>query len=527
MTKLPSLSELSLFSCQLNSASPSIDYANFTSLEYLDLSGNDLFSKLPYWLFNLSGLSYMNLGGNRFQGQIPSALLNIRNLHTLILWDNMLSGKIPDWLGQFGNLHYLILSHNLLTSSIPMTLGNLSSLRDFRVTSNQLTGTLPENFGQLSNLEVLSVAENYLSGVVSHRNFINVSNLQILALGSPSLVFDFDPHWTPPFQLHDLTLAYVNLKLLPWFYTQRSLDYLKMENSLFTLEPQEKFWSWAANIQFLSLFNNSMPWDMSNVLLNSEVIWLVANGLSGGLPRLTPNVRIFNIGRNNLSGSLSPLLCHKMKRENNLQYLSIFENFLSEGIPDCWENWKSLLHVDLKGNNLTGMIPHSMGTLSSLLSLQLDDNNLHGPIPLSLQNCQKLMILNLAENKFSGIIPKWFGQNMRALQLRSNEFSGNVPLRICQLSSLIVLDLANNRLTGTMPNCLLNIKAMVSNNATTDIKIGFVVRGIGKIFVFDVKLLTKGNELVYRNYMHVIDFSSNQFSGKIPLEVFRQSGSLH
>jgi Leucine-rich repeat (LRR) protein len=73
LTKIPSLSELHLSS---ESASPSLLFANFTSLEYLDLSYNDFFSELPVWLFNLSGLSYLDLGDNRFHGQLPKNLLN-------------------------------------------------------------------------------------------------------------------------------------------------------------------------------------------------------------------------------------------------------------------------------------------------------------------------------------------------------------------------------------------------------------------------------------------------------------------
>lgn len=122
-----------------------------------------------------------------------------------------------------------------------------------------------------------------------------------------------------------------------------------------------------------------MPWNMSNVLLNSELVWLVGNGLSGGLPQLTSNVSILDIGRNNLSGSLSPLLCQKMIGKSNLKYLSVYLNRLSGGLTECWGNWKSLIHVDLGGNyNLTGRIPHSMGSLSNLMSLHIFNTNCMG-----------------------------------------------------------------------------------------------------------------------------------------------------
>jgi Leucine-rich repeat (LRR) protein len=265
LTMFPSLSELYLSNCLLESVNPSLLYANFTSLEYLDLSCNYFISEFPIWLLNISGLSYLDLRGNRFHGQIPKTLLNLRNMDSLFLGDNMFSGKIPKCLGQLGGLKILGLSYNSFTGSIPTTLGNLSSLTVLRVASNHLTGTLPECFGQLSNLEELDVRGNNLSGVISKRNFAKLSNLQILSFGSPSFNFDFDPNWIPPFKLQDLVLEYVDLKLLPWFYTQTSLISIHIYYSLFKNVSQEMFWNLTTYCQFISLSNNTMPWDISNV----------------------------------------------------------------------------------------------------------------------------------------------------------------------------------------------------------------------------------------------------------------------
>ena len=521
LTKLPLLYELHLSSCLLESASPSLLYANFTSLEYLDLSYNDFFSELPVWLFNLSGLSYLDLGDNRFHGQLPQNLLNSQNLQLLDLRDNMIGGTIPDWIGQLGNLQYLSLYRNLLIGSIPTTLGNLSFLTTFNVASNNLTGSL-ESLGKLSKLEALIVGDNYyLSGVLTHQNFTKLYNLKKLYLGSPFFIFDFDPHWIPPFKLQLLDLKYVNLKLVPWLYTQTTLAFLFIGSSSFNNTSPEMFWSFVFHFKFLSLYNNSMPWNMSNVLLNSELVWLVGNGLSGGLPRLTSNVSVLHIGNNNLSGSLSPLVCQKIIGKSNLKYLAISDNHLSGGLTECWGNWKSLIHVDLGGNyNLTGRIPHSMGSLSNLMSLHIFNTKLNGEIPASLKNSQKLVIVNLSKNKLSGNIPNWIGNDMKVIQLRSNEFSGDIPLQICQLSSLFVLDLSNNRLTGTIPHCLQNIKSMIFNNSILDI-FSISCNFFGVTVDIYVPLLTKGNDLSYSKYMHDVDLSNNQLSGRIPLEVFR------
>ncbi|AET02472.2 LRR receptor-like kinase family protein [Medicago truncatula] len=520
LTMFPSLSELHLYRCQLKSASQSLLYANFTSLEYLDLSQNDFFSDLPIWLFNISGLAYLNLQANRFHGQIPETLLKLQNLITLILMGNEMSGKIPDWIGQFTNLEYLELSMNLLIGSIPTTLGNVSSLTVFDVVLNNLTGSLPESLGKLSNLEVLYVGENNLSGVVTHRNFDKLFNLKELWFGSPLSIFNFDPQWIPPFKLQLLDLKCANLKLIPWLYTQTSLTTLKIENSTFKDVSQDKFWSLASHCLFLSLFHNNMPWNMSNVLLNSKVTWLIDNGLSGGLPQLTSNVSVFNLSFNNLTGPLSHLLCHNMIENTNLMFLDVSDNHLSGGLTECWGNWKSLIHVNLGNNNLTGMIPNSMGSLSNLMSFHISNTMLHGEIPVSLESCKKLVIVNFRNNKFSGNIPNWIGQDMEVLQLRSNEFSGDIPSQICQLSSLFVLDLSNNRLTGAIPQCLSNITSMTFNDVTQN-EFYFSYNVFGVTFITTIPLLSKGNDLNYPKYMHVIDLSNNSLSGRIPLEIFR------
>jgi len=54
VTLLPSLLELHLRGCQLETKYPFVQYANFTSLQVLNLAHNHFLSELPSWLFNLS-----------------------------------------------------------------------------------------------------------------------------------------------------------------------------------------------------------------------------------------------------------------------------------------------------------------------------------------------------------------------------------------------------------------------------------------------------------------------------------------
>ncbi|KAK7246075.1 hypothetical protein RIF29_40933 [Crotalaria pallida] len=403
---------------------------------------------------------------------------------------------------------------------MPMKRGNLSSLTALDLTYNQLNGSLPENLGQLFNLELLGVGENLFTGNISQKILKTLSNLKHLSLGSPALIFDFDLEWIPPFQLYGVWLAYIGPKPPSWLFKQSSLLVLTISSSSLSFEPHDKFWNFAP-LRFLSL-HNMIDADMSSVLLTSKITLMNSNTLRGGLPRISTNVTLLILNDNSLSGSISPLLCHKMKGKSNLEYLDLSYNNLSGGLSDCWMHWKSLLHVNLGHNNLTGKIPESMGLLSNLISLNLQKNKLFGEVPLSLKNCQSLWILNFEGNKFCGGIPYWTSKSLKALQLRSNQFSGNIPSQICQLNSLKVLDFANNRLFGPIPNCLHNITSMVSDYASFDhffvqyyLENRFVIYDIGLL------LLIKGSELIYHeNLMYLVDLSSNSLSGTIPLEIY-------
>ncbi|XP_061347793.1 receptor-like protein EIX2 [Gastrolobium bilobum] len=507
-TMLPSLSELYLRSCQLNNLSPSLQYANFTALQILDLRGNKFDSELPKWLFNLSGIFNIDLSSSVLRGQLPKALLNLRHLESLGLEKNHFNGPIPDWLGQFEHLQYLDLVKNNFSGSIPVSLGNLSSL------------------------VFLGVGRNQLTGIVSERNFAKLSKLKYLSIYSlPPLIFDFDSHWIPPFQLQQLIFGFAGSELPVWLYTQRSIDTLKIVHSSF--EAPGDFWNFVSRITFLDLERNSIDGNLSKVLLNSTYINLSSNDLKGSLPQLSSNVAVLDIASNSLSGSISPLLCDRkrlLNGESNLVYLDLSDNRLSGGLTNCWHNWKSLVHINLGSNNLTGKIPRSMGLLSDLTTLHLHENNLYGEIPPSLQNCHSLLIFNVRENNFSGNIPKWIPQSAMALQLRSNQFSGNIPPQICQMTSLIILDFADNRISGHIPNCLDDITALISNNASRS-KLAFYVNvsNIYYSFVDSLELVTKGQGSYYRanlHFMTLIDLSNNDLSGTIPPQMFSLVG-LH
>ncbi|XP_028785860.1 receptor-like protein EIX2 [Neltuma alba] len=506
-TLVPFLTELHFDSCQLSNISPSLRYVNFTSLEVLGLAHNAFSSEFfPDWLGQLEHLQFLDVSENSF------------------------SGPIPDWLGQLEHLQVLDVGENSFSGPIPSTLGDISSLILLDISSNYLNESLPETIGQLFNLEALYFDNNRLTGHVSEKVFANLSNLNYLSMGSPGLIFDFDPVWVPPFQLGGLHLDHmVGSKLPAWIYTQTWLSKLVITYSTISFEPQNKFWDFVARVPDIRLQYNTIHGEMSNVLLNSTVINLSSNKIKSNLPRLSQNVAMFNVSYNSFQGPISPLLCQKMNGTSQLKYVDMSVNLLSGGLTNCWMHWKSLVFVRLDDNNLTGTIPPSIGLLSNLVVLHLNKNNLFGEIPFSLGNCGKLQILDVGENKLSRFSTNWIIQNVKILRLRSNQLSGNIPPQICQLASLRILDFADNNISGSLPICLKNLTGMTFSNSSNNraYRVGIKTLRLTCVPRDRVMVHIKGQGLIYDEnlmFLHAIDLSSNNISGSIPPEMFSLAG---
>ncbi|XP_061366620.1 receptor-like protein EIX2 [Gastrolobium bilobum] len=136
----------------------------------------------------------------------------------------------------------------------------------------------------------------------------------------------------------------------------------------------------------------------------------------------------------------------------------------------------------------------------------------------------------LAELEIFGNIPNWIPQSATALQLRSNQFSGTIPPQICQRPSLIILDFADNKISGHIPNCLDNITALISNNASqSKLAFYFDFQSIYFYFGDSLELVTKGQGSEYAKNLHfmtLIDLSNNDLYGTIPPQMFSLIG-LH
>ncbi|XP_031383045.1 receptor-like protein EIX2 isoform X1 [Punica granatum] len=179
---------------------------NNKQLAFLDLRYNSMRGELPKNLSNLCHLFALKLGGNDLTGGISAALGNpfscLQNtLRYLDLQGNKISGRLGDEIRHFKNLEYIGLSGNSIEGPIPVYLPQLSSLKELDLGYNNLTGGIPESIGQMSNLFYLVLSNNLLKGVVTELHLANLTSLTWLDISSNELAVKINPKVVPHFNL--------------------------------------------------------------------------------------------------------------------------------------------------------------------------------------------------------------------------------------------------------------------------------------------------------------------------------------
>ncbi|KAB2617223.1 protein suppressor of npr1-1 [Pyrus ussuriensis x Pyrus communis] len=189
LSGLSKLQSLYLENCNLTNDAIPKDLGGLSSLEVLDLSGNE-FSGLP----SLSGLSelrslYLN-NCNLTNDAIPKDLGGLSSLEVLDLSGNEFSG-LPSLSG-LSELWCLYLKNcNLTNDAIPKDLRGLSSLKVLDLSGNEFSG-LPSLSG-LSKLRCLYLKNCNLTNDAIPKDLRGLSSLKVLDLsgnefsGLPSL----------------------------------------------------------------------------------------------------------------------------------------------------------------------------------------------------------------------------------------------------------------------------------------------------------------------------------------------------
>ncbi|CAB4307270.1 unnamed protein product [Prunus armeniaca] len=485
VNKLPSLVELHLRSCGIQSLPFSLQTTNLTH-HFCSLISHIIYnSSLSEWISNLTSLRNLDLSVNSFSGPFPHELASFKSLEHLDLSYNILHDQIPKFVGNLCNLKILSLAGNkfdggirdLLTGFTNCTNNTLESLD---LSSNRLEGELPATLGMLHNLEYLGLHHNYMNGSIPE------------SLGHLSKLAHLDLSWNS-WQGILTESHFINL-------TRLGKASIPIEISKF---------------KFIDLSHNQFEGPLPIWYTNATVLSLESNLFFGPIPsnvdQLFPNLQELYLSENHLNGTIPPSICNI----EGLSILSLRSNQLHGEFPKAWSLWSRMYVVDVANNGLSGNIPSSMGIPSSLLILKMNDNNFRGEIPSSLKNSSFVMGIDLGGNQLTGNVPSWTDSNMpqlSMLRLRSNSLSGHIPHQLCYLPSLHIQDLGRNNFSGTIPDCLNNMTCLLYDDLTNN-------ENMSEIYEAHTTMTSKGQDLDYYktlDLVYSIDLSSNNLEGEIP-----------
>ncbi|KAL5161884.1 Receptor-like protein EIX2 [Glycine soja] len=270
--RMPSLLELYLMSCDLDTLPPSLPFKIITSpLSGLDLSGNPFKrSSIPSWLFNMSNLTYISLSLSSLRGPLP--LFRRGNLC---------------------KLQNLDLSDNDLTGGVTQMLDTLSFCSN---QSNMMNGKIPKSIGQLTQLNTLNLFQNNWDGTMTNIHFHNLTNLFSFSVSSKTNSFAFKAthDWIPPFkQLYYLKIhgCQVGPTFPNWLRNQTGLEYVILENAGISGEIPRWLYSMFSHIRELDLSHSKISGYLPKTLNFSIPLWctitaldLRNNSLSGTVP---------------------------------------------------------------------------------------------------------------------------------------------------------------------------------------------------------------------------------------------------
>jgi Leucine-rich repeat (LRR) protein len=347
--KLQNLYSLKLNNNQFTGTLPAIPLQ--WSLDYLDISNNNMSGTIPGWMVNKSEFSIFDVSNNSFEGQIPCILLYYLGL--LDLSHNSLSGSLPSCLNLQGVGH-LLLQGNKLTGPIPKAIFNSLSLFTLDLRDNSFSGSIPAEIGALSNLRILLLTRNNFSGGIPNQ-LCWLNKIGIMDLSNNSLS-----------------------GTIPHCFQNMSFGKLVVNDLVYN--------------------NNHYTFGFEQV--GSTFQKLLVGKSEGGHMEIVYDEQI----------EVEFVTKHRFNsnHDNILDYMSGLDlscNKLTGRIPPELGELSSIHALNLSYNQLTGFISPKISNLNQLESLDLSHNNLSGEIPSVLIDLNFLEVFTVAYNNLSGRVP--------------------------------------------------------------------------------------------------------------------------
>ncbi|KAL2329353.1 hypothetical protein Fmac_022780 [Flemingia macrophylla] len=422
-----------------------------TELRTLDISHNSFNSTFPPGISKLKFLRFFNAYSNSFTGPLPEDLTGHRFLEQLNLGGSYFSGTIPPGYGSFPRLKFIDLAGNSLVGPLPPQLGHLAELEHLEIGYNNFSGTLPPGLALLSNLKYLDISAANISGDVIPE-LGSLSKLETLLLFKNRLTGEIPPTIGNLKSLKSLDLSDNELTgPIPTQVTMlKELTTLNLMNNNLTGEIPEGIGE-LPKLEILFLFNNSLTGTLPQQLGSNGLLQRLdvsTNSLEGPIPRNVCNgnklVRLI-LFLNKFTSTLPPSLANC----TSLTRVRIQDNFLNDSIPQGLTLLPNLTFLDISNNNFHGQIPEHFGNLQYF---NISGNSFGTSLPSSIWNATNLQIFSAAFSNITGEIPDFIGcQTLYKLELQGNAINGTIPWDIGHCQKLIVLNLSRNALTGIIP----------------------------------------------------------------------------
>ncbi|KAL6315378.1 hypothetical protein AAG906_000488 [Vitis piasezkii] len=467
---LYTLASLVSLDLSLNKLTGHIGEFRFDSLEYIDLSMNELHGSIPSSIFKLVNLRYLVLSSNNFSGVLETSNFGkLRNLTSLDLSNNMLSlitstnsnSILPSivsldlsnnnisgvWSWNMGKdtLRYLNLSYNIISGFETLPWKNIGILD---LHSNLLQGPLPT---PPNSAFFFSVSHNKLSGEISSL-ICKASSMGILDLSNNNLS-GMLPHCLGNFSKD---LSVLNLRrnrfhgIIPQTFLKdnaiRNLDF--NDNQLEGSVPRSLII--CRKLEVLDLGNNKINDTFPHwlgTLPELQVLVLRSNSFHGhiGCSKIKSpfmSLRIIDLAHNDFEGDLPEMYLRSLKATMNVDEGNMTRKYMGE------DNYQDSVIVTIKGLEI-----EFVKILNTFTTIDLSSNKFQGEIPKSIGNLNSLRGLNLSHNNLAGHIPSSFGnlKLLESLDLSSNKLIGRIPQELTSLTFLEVLNLSQNHLTGFIP----------------------------------------------------------------------------
>ncbi|CAL4962785.1 unnamed protein product [Urochloa decumbens] len=397
--------------------------SRLTTLKYLDLSKVNL-STVPNWVHvvnKLPSLVTLNLRFCGLQNVIPSPVnVNLTSLENLDLYGNEFSSSLgpKNLFWDLPSLLHLDMGMCGLRGSIPEEVGNMTLITRLYLNVNNLTGTIPTTFKNLRNLEELLLYGNSINGPVAVllERLPTENSLQDLTL------FENNLSGNLPNQLRHL--RNLTRDTLP------SLSFLSLRSNLFSGHIPLQL-AKMKGLQYLDLACNNMSGAIPQTL--ADLIGMaVAPQDDDSLSDIVDYGYNIDGATNVVAYTGSSLVIMKgqqLEFTSRIMYMVNFDlscNSLTGHIPKEIGKLPALKNLNLSWNHLSGVIPDSIGEVQSLESLDLSHNEFGGEIPGSIAMLTSLEYLNLSYNNLTGRIPS--GNQLQTLNGQASIYIGNPGL---------------------------------------------------------------------------------------------------